>query len=212
VYRVSTCAFEDCPPIAIVVWAEALEAVLRLRPIKPTEFTKSLSLRISIRNRSCHTPLALAAAAALLLSCGGPREHSLTSAPDHLDGSWELRLERRAGLTRSTRISGRMFLRSEPADVSECAEMTSTLPCSSVASGTHMLRTRNLVGYDLPADAGAYRDGRDSVVFLIGGCCDRGEISGSGRWTDGGFQGRWTDQRLGGNPIRGSFTLHRLGS
>jgi hypothetical protein len=149
--------------------------------------------------------IAFVATMALLLACGEGENRSASSIPSRVDGVWELSLQRKG-----TTVRGRLTLHSEPADTADCRGMKSTLACETAAAGTHSLQTRGVLPYDLPPAAGASLLGPDSVLFMIGGCCDRGEISGLGRWKDGAFHGRWADQRIAGTPIRGTFTLRPM--
>jgi hypothetical protein len=151
-----------------------------------------------------------AAAVALLLGCSGGEDHSAASMPSRLDGVWELRLQREDGLVKKS-VRGRLTLRSEPADTADCRRAKSTLLCRTAAQGTHSLRTREMLPYDVPPEAGAGLLEPDSVMFMIGACCDQGEITGTGQWKGEAFHGRWTDQKLAGDPIRGVFTLRRIG-
>jgi hypothetical protein len=150
------------------------------------------------------------ATVALLLGCSGGEDGSASSIPSRLDGVWELSLQRRDGLVNGTTVRGRLTLHSEPADTADCRGMKSTLPCQTAARGTHSLRMREMLGYDMPPEAGASLLELDSVMFMIGACCDRGEISGAGRWKGRAFHGEWTDQKLAGKPISGTFTLRRI--
>jgi hypothetical protein len=155
--------------------------------------------------------VAAAAVAVLLLGCGGGEDRSAASVPSRLDGVWELSLQRLDGLMKGKSVRGRLTLRSEPAVPPECRGAESTLLCRTAARGTHSLRTREMLRYDLSPEANAGLLEPDSVSFLLGACCDRGEISGIGRWKGETFHGRWMDQRLGGATVRGVFTLRPIG-
>lgn len=165
--------------------------------------TDGSSSRVTLLRRKRGIPFV--ATMALLLACSEGENSSASSIPARLEGVWELSLERK-GKT----AQGHLTLHSEPADTADCRGMKSTLACETAARGTHSLRTREVLGYHLPPAADASLLEPDSVLFMIGGCCDRGEISGVGRWKDGAFRGKWADQRLAGKPVRGTFTLRRI--
>lgn len=169
---------------------------------------KVLRARIQLSWRLIQLSLCIAATA-LCVGCADPGARAAEAVPAHLAGAWELKLNRKAPIS-ATSTGGKVILRSSPAPASDCARMEDSTPCLTAARGTHTLRTGELMGYALSAEADASLIAPDSVLFMIGDCCDQGEISGRGRWKTDRFEGWWMNQRLGGDPVRGTFTLRRV--
>lgn len=80
------------------------------------------------------------------------------------------------------------FARLCPPDTSDCEQ---TIP------GTHNVDFDVLLERDLPPEVAAGVDTDGAVVFMVGGCCDRGEIGTRGRLRGDQITGSWEETYLG---------------
>jgi hypothetical protein len=78
--------------------------------------------------------------------------------------------------------------------------------CARAARGTHNLPVKTLLGHDISSEVLAGIDDRGDAIFLIGGCCDRGEISARGSIRDHRIAGSWQETYVGGGK-EGTFVL-----
>lgn len=155
----------------------------------------------------CTRGLRHSATVFLLLSSGGcGHGKELGSAGvDAIQGLWKLEL--RPDARSHARVSGTVTLAADPEYVNRCP---SDVPdCTAVVSGSHTLDARSL-GYDLPrvAHATLSRDG--TFRFMLGLCCDRGEINGTGSLRGGEIRGHFSRTALT-HGHGGDFTLSRIG-
>jgi hypothetical protein len=103
--------------------------------------------------------------------------------------------------------SGLIRLQSAPLSTDLCPGRESD--CKSAAKGSHEIAFDRLLGRSVPptATAGVIETGE--IVFLLGECCDRGEISAHGRLEHDTIRGRWIETFVSGGR-RGTFSASRV--
>jgi hypothetical protein len=160
-------------------------------------------------------PALLIALLTILAACGGSQQ-----APEDvsLGGTWEVELTRGVLPWTKTTVRGQVHL--APAHDPKCTEHEGpsdphTALCDSLVEGTYSINLRSLLrphpyaGWTPKASAIAYAKG--TMTLIIGGCCDRGEVVGTGRLNAERMEGRWYQQFLSDGP-GGRFVLWRTGS
>lgn len=141
-----------------------------------------------------------------LLSCQRTSEPAV--APD-LSGTWHVELSGTPPGGGQTKIEGTVLLQSDSDRPGSCA--SPDLPdCAALGIGTHTLKTRPLLGYDLPSPARVAVARSGTLYLSVGPCCDRGELNGEGRLKDGAAEGRWLQAFLHDDGMRGTFRLYRV--
>lgn len=139
---------------------------------------------------------------ALCAACTSSRE---TVPLDRLTGGWEAEFLPSEPGRHS--VQGLVALDSIVPEPAECPPYLGE--CGAVVRGTHTIDLKPLLGHDLPPDVTAGLDGDRMVVVVLGGCCDRGELSARGRLENGKIRGRWEETYVGGGRS-GSFVLTKI--
>ena len=125
-----------------------------------------------------------------------------------LEATWVLDLKYRPGLFHARRsASGTVELLADPANVARCRADGES--CEGAVKGTHHVALTPMLGHELPNDAQGALTPEGEAVITLGGCCDRGEITGVGSFTGDSIVGRWFETFIGGGR-RGTFTMHRV--
>lgn len=140
----------------------------------------------------------------VMAACRQPQKAHSTDEQHGLSGVW--RADFQMGLIRASHASGTLHLQASPQTGAACREDPKA--CGSAVRGFHTVDFSALLGQKPGAVATGAVLTDNSVLMLLGACCDRGEISMRGQFRQGRIVGRWTETRIG-DERSGTFELRR---
>lgn len=140
-------------------------------------------------------------ALAVAVACSRKTPQQVATHPQ-LQGEWNLELR----FTDSSRlVHGTVIFVADSNFVDRCPNDLPT--CVGIYAGTHNLTSADL-GYDIPHEAHGALLSNGEFRFVLGSCCDRGELDAKGRFEGQIIRGRFAQTVLG-NGRRGEFILIR---
>ncbi len=145
----------------------------------------------------------------IAISACTPSESPVLDGSDSvLAGTWEIQLYRK-GSSQAEQVSGTIRLRHDPIGDSACSRAEDSISCRTHVRGTHDLELFPLLGHRQGESVSASLVDRQTMVLMIGECCDRGEIGATTTWREGRFIGRWVEGRIDASGAWGTLTMSR---
>jgi hypothetical protein len=137
----------------------------------------------------------------LLVACG-ERGADVSQVPD-LSGRWRAEFQLDDGAKKTV---GNLMLASSPLTSERCKFRPEV--CKAAVQGTHDVKFEPLLGHSIRFEVSGGPTDDGQILFLLGPCCDQGEVSVRGTLKNGQIRGVWEEVFISGGRA-GTLVLTR---